>query len=135
MILVDTGPIVALLREREHHHEWSTAQFKSLSFPIYTCEAVITEAAYLLQGVPGNLNKLFELLVSGALEIHFEVAPEAEALAALIQKYASVPMDFADACLVRIAELNPGSTILTLDSDFHIYRKHRTEALSVVAPV
>ncbi len=59
---------------------------------------------------------------------------EAEALKHLLRRYHDVPMDLADACLVRMTELYPNSTLLTLDSDFQIYRKHRREVISVILP-
>ncbi len=59
---------------------------------------------------------------------------EAEALKHLLRRYHDVPMDLADACLVRMTELYPNCTLLTLDSDFQIYRKHRREIISVIFP-
>ncbi|MCH8962892.1 MAG: hypothetical protein IH820_16675 [Bacteroidetes bacterium] len=53
---------------------------------------------------------------------------------ALMKKYRDQPMSLADACLVRMAELHPGSTVLTLDADFHIYRKHKQDTIPVIMP-
>ncbi len=133
-VVVDTGPIVAFLHEGERHHDWAIEQFSTLPLPFITCEAVIVEATFLLRRSNRSHEKLLDLIASDALMIGFDLEGEAEVVSALMTRYSNVPMDLADACLVRMAEQHANSTVLTLDSDFHIYRKHRREVISVIMP-
>ncbi len=133
-ILVDTGPLVAYLREDEYHHTWAVDQFKAHARPLLTCEAVIVEATFLLRRAKRSHEKLLDLIASGAIAIGFDLEGDAEVVSSLMTQYNNVPMDLADACLVRMTELYPDSTLLTLDSDFQIYRKHRREIISVIIP-
>ena len=133
-ILIDTGPIVAALDRRDAHHAWAAEQFKAFPAPLLTCEAVLMEAAYLVQRAGSHPERVLDLVTTRALTVSFDMEAEAEALKHLLRRYHDVPMDLADACLVRMAELYPNSTLLTLDSDFQIYRKHRREIISVITP-
>ncbi len=133
-ILVDTGPLVAYLCEDEYHHVWAVDQFKAHARPLLTCEAVIVEATFLLRRAKRSHEKLLDLIASGAIAIGFDLEGDAEVVSSLMTQYNNVPMDLADACLVRMTELYPDSTLLTLDSDFQIYRKHRREVISVILP-
>lgn len=134
-ILIDTGPLVAYLCENEEHHAWAVEQFKKHARPLMTCEAVFVEAVFLLQRSSRSHEKLFGLLTSGAITIAFNLEDDVEPLSALMTQYRDVPMDLADACLVRMAEQYEKSRVLTLDADFHIYRKHEREAIEVIMPV
>ena len=133
-ILIDTGLIVAALDQKDMHHAWAAEQFKALPAPLLTCEAVLTEAAFLIQRTGYNPDCVLDLLATGALRVGFDMEAEAETLKQLVKRYESVPMDLADACLVRMMEMHPGSKVLTIDSDFHIYRKHGREAIDVIMP-
>jgi predicted nucleic acid-binding protein len=73
------------------------------------------------------------LLEQEVLLVDFSLASEAQAVRKLMRKYSSVPMSLADACLVRMAELEKDLSIITLDNDFHVYRRGRA-GLSVVSP-
>jgi hypothetical protein len=74
------------------------------------------------------------LVERGLLEVPFQAGPEAPAIRHLMQRYRSVPMAFADACLVRMAELDDARTVLTLDGAFRIFRKHVRQRVPVVLP-
>jgi predicted nucleic acid-binding protein len=132
LILVDTGPIVAAINRRDQHHQWAYEQFERLPLPFLTCEAVLTEAAYLLarSGIP--IETMLDLLIVGAIRLAFDVEVEAAALKKMLKRYRNVPMDLADACMVRMAELHPSASVLTLDSDFYIYRMSNKKPLSVI---
>jgi len=133
-ILVDTGPLVALLNRRDHHHAWVKTQLRTMAPPLDTCEAVLSEACYLLQKVPGGPEAVLELITKGLVAVSFSLQDEAKVIQRLILRYADVPMDLADACMVRLAELHEPSVIFTLDSDFRIYRKHGRTALPILLP-
>ena len=122
-VITDTGPLVALLNRRERHHAWAREQFRLIRPPALTCEAVISESCFLLRDVDGGVDALMQLLLRGVVASTFTLADEQPAIARLLKRYASVPMSLADACLVRMSEQLTGSTVITLDSDFRVYRK------------
>ncbi len=133
-ILLDTGPLVAIVNRREAFHQWATQTTTNLSYPFFTCEAVITEACFLLQNVYGGEDAVMGLVKSKKIVIPFQFSEEVDAIRDLMQRYQSVPMSFADACLVRMSELMGGSSVFTIDSDFHIYRKNRKEMIDLIIP-
>jgi predicted nucleic acid-binding protein len=133
-VIVDTGPIVALLNRREHHHAWASKVLDSIEPPIFTCDAVLSEACFLLQDADGGADAVMELVARGIIRCDFHVMAEVTALRALMKKFANVPMSLADACLVRMTELDPKSVILTLDSDFGIYRRNRRQVVPTISP-
>jgi predicted nucleic acid-binding protein len=133
-VLLDTGPLVAALDRRDQHHAWAKAQFDRLEAPLLTCEAVLSESCFLLGKVPGGGLAVMGLVRRGAVSVPFRFAEEAEAVADLIARYADVPMSFADACLVRMAEQHRNSAVLTLDRDFTLYRKNRRQVIPTIMP-
>lgn len=69
-----------------------------------------------------------------ALSVGMTLQNEIEDIRALMNRYASIPMSLADACMVRLCELNPNATLFTLDSDFQIYRKHGNKVIPLLIP-
>lgn len=134
IVLLDTGPLVAYLSRRDRHHQWAVEQFRRIDPPMHTCEPVLTEACYLLATLPGGSQSVLRMLETGALKITLHVEDEIAPIKTLMSRYQNVPMSLADACLVRMSELNATGVVLTLDSDFKIYRKHGRHVLSVIAP-
>jgi len=132
--IVDAGPIVALIDIREPHHDWAEVRFDEADPPLLTCEAVLSEACFLLRRVAGGRKAALDLVVRGTVAIDFGLGDEIAAVAALMDRYANVPMSLADACLVRMAELRPTARVLTLDGDFRIYRKNGREPVPAVLP-
>jgi predicted nucleic acid-binding protein len=133
-ILIDTGPLVAFLRESEKSHEWVAARFRELPAPYLTCEPVLAETFFLVSRHSGGVRRFFDLLDSGLLEVDFSVLRERAALRKLIHKYDDLPMSLADACLVRLAELNSGASVFTLDGHFRLYRKNGRQQIPVIMP-
>jgi predicted nucleic acid-binding protein len=132
--IVDTGPLVAFFDKAERHHVWVNQQIDKLDAPLLVCEPVIAETMYLLSRFPTAKETLFELLQNGALKIAFHLERDIEAVRGLVTKYSDVPMALADACIVRMAEIHRGHAVLTLDSDFLIYRKTGGGPLDVLHP-
>ncbi|KPQ35331.1 MAG: toxin-antitoxin system COG2402 family toxin component [Phormidium sp. OSCR] len=132
--IIDTGPLVAFLNARDSWHGWLLDQWRTIQPPLITCEPVITEACFLLQNIYGGRNAIMELLARNIVPLDFSLSLEYQAVHQLLERYESVPMSLADACLVRMAELYPNSQILTLDSDFYIYRKHRNQQILLRIP-
>jgi predicted nucleic acid-binding protein len=133
-ILIDAGPLVAILDHRDQNHEWAEQQSVQLTSPPLTCEPVLTEAFYLLRSVVGGQDKLLELLSRRELILSFRVQEEISSLRRLVSRYTNVPMSLADACLVRMAEIHPDSVVFTLDTDFRIYRKHGRQVIPTLLP-
>jgi len=132
--IVDTGPLVAFLDRAEQHHRWVVEQVEELDPPLLVCEPVLAEAMHLLARFPRAQDALFELLENGALKIAFRIEEHVPALLKLHQKYRDRPMSLADACIVRMAEIYERHAVLTLDSDFTVYRKHSRDALALIYP-
>jgi len=133
-ILLDTGPLVAFLDRRDAFHEWAKSQFAETEPPAITCEAVLSEACFLLRRQPGAIAALLEMLRREAVVIGFRFEDELEPVSTLLRRFADVPMSLADACLVRMTELRTGAAVLTLDADFRIYRRHGRLIVPVIMP-
>jgi predicted nucleic acid-binding protein len=132
--LLDTGPLVAFLDRRDGYHRWATEQWDQIEPPLFTCEPVLSEACFLLRDVSGGGPAVLDLVVRGVLRVGLAIEREAAAIRRLMSRYASVPMSLADACLVRMAERQPGSRVLTLDRDFRVYRMHGRQVIPTAMP-
>jgi len=132
-VIVDTGPLVGFIDGSDQWHDWARGQFARLPGPMLTCEAVISEAAYLLGGGPAA-DALLEMVELGALTLAPLLPEEITRVRALMGRYGA-RMQFADACLVRLSELRPQSRVLTTDkADFSVYRRNRNERIPLFAP-
>ncbi len=121
-ILLDAGVIVALLDRSERYHSKCVEVLSELTGSLITCEAAIAEACYLLRDLRGASEAVVSNVRSGVFQIPFRLADQAASVEKLIKKYRDVPMDLADACLVDMADRLDAGRILTLDSDFEVYR-------------
>jgi uncharacterized protein len=133
-VIVDTGPIVALLSSSDAHHDWTRDQLDVVEPPLVTCEAVISEACFILRRINGGQDAVLELVERGVIAVELSLNAELAAIRKLMAKYASVPMSLADACLVRMSELDTKAKVLTLDSDFKIYRRNRRQNIPCLSP-
>jgi len=133
-VIADAGVIVGLIYKRDQWHEWALSLAKELTPPFFTCEAVITEACFLLQDVSGGEQNVLGMLADGYLQIKFSLSEHAASVKALMKKYDSVPMSLADASIVRMTELIANSTIFTADGDFLIYRKNGRTKIPLIYP-
>ena len=128
--VVDTGPLVALLNADDRHHAWAVAVLAELRPPLWTCEPVLTEVAYLTK----RPSALLAMVGSGALRMGLDLGEQWSSVCALLDRYGP-RMDLADACVVRMTELDRRSQVLTLDRrDFAIYRRNGRETIPLVAP-
>ena len=133
-IAIDTGPLVALLNRRDRHYEWVREVLDTVEPPIFTSEPVVSEACFLLSSVRDGQDAVLELLSKGILKVDFRLSTEVDTLRALMKKFANVPMSLADACLVRMSELEPRCQVLTLDSDFRVYRRNGRQTIPTIMP-
>jgi predicted nucleic acid-binding protein len=135
VVLADTGPIVAYLNGRDRHHAWAVGLFKQLRPPLLTCEAVLSEAVFLLRWAPGGGDRVMDLVSRGVLEVRFDLQREVAAVTGLLRRHRSLPMDMADACLVRMSELHGDCVLLTVDSEFRdIYRRNGRQVIPTLLP-
>lgn len=134
-VLLDTGVIVALLDRSERHHTACVEVLDDLTAPLATCEAVIAEACYLLRDLHGAADAVLDNVDAQVFQIPFRLAPSARAIRTLMKKYARVPMDFANACLVQLADELGTGAILTFDTDFRLYRWRKTRQFELLVGI
>jgi len=134
LVLLDTGPLVAYLDRSEQFHAWAVERFRQCTSPLLVCEAVLTEACFLLAGFLSAREAIRKLLQRGVLVLAPTGHEAQQEIFLLMTKYAKVPMSYTDACLVWLAQRHAGSKVFTLDSDFHIYRLGRAKPIPLIAP-
>ncbi len=133
-VLLDTGPLVAFLNGRDRYHEWSKGILAGVDAPLFSCEAVLSEACFLLRHARGGGEAVLKLVDRGLVRIPFRLEAENAPVRRLLTRYADVPISLADACLVRMSEQVPNAVVLTLDRDFKVYRKHGRHVIRTVMP-
>jgi predicted nucleic acid-binding protein len=133
-VALDTGPLVALINRRDRHHDWAVQCFDEFDAPTETCDAVLSEACFLLRDLHDGPQAVLDLVERGVVVPTFHVEGETLSLLKLMNRYAKVPMSLADACLVRMTEVVPATRILTIDRDFLIYRRHGRQSVPVLMP-
>jgi uncharacterized protein len=129
--IADTGFLVAFANRLDRHHGWALGVAEQVDAPLLTCEAVLAESAFHLRNTKVVLEMVSEGLVSVALEVPHHLTQ----LAALAKRYADRHPDLADLCLVRLSEMHPRHSVITVDeSDFRIYRRNKREAIPLICP-
>jgi uncharacterized protein len=129
--IADTGFLVALANRNDDHHRWACEVADLLSEPATTCEAVLSEAAFHLR----SPTIVLRMIDDGLVRIAFSLGAEKESVQRLATKYSARKPDLADLCLVRMSELFPTHTVITIDeADFRVYRKNRREMIPIVCP-
>jgi uncharacterized protein len=132
-VLLDTGPLVAILSQADEHHERCIAALRELPGPMFSCWPVITEAAWLLRKSSGGAQQLLRTLHSGLVELLPLSSRDAKGLAEIMKKYASLRPQLADAALVYLAGRDGIETVFTLDRrDFSVYRSARSRLLRIL---
>jgi len=120
-VLVDAGALIALLDRSDGHHEAAARSIATLTDTLLTVMPAVTEAMHLLSRIPRGQDALFDLIEDEAVSLADLGEPDFRRMKALMRKYRSLPMDFADAALVRVAERERLTRILTFDRHFEIY--------------
>lgn len=133
-VLADTGALVALLDRSDKWHHWAVDVFRLLRPPVLTCEAVLAETLHLLRDSRASRRALAQLCSRQIIRLAFDFEAESTAIWRLLDKYDDVPMDFADACIVRMTETHPTSRVWTVDSDFTIYRRNVRQSIPLIYP-
>jgi uncharacterized protein len=129
--IADTGFVVAFGNQGDHHHAWAIDIAKNITEPLITCEAVLAEASFQL----GSSSYVLSLLRSEMLRLAFDVTRNLEQLAELARRYDDRRPDLADLCVIRMSELYPRYTVITVDeNDFRAFRRNKREAIPILCP-
>ena len=129
--IADTGFIVAFARRNDRHHKWAVDVAKGITEPLLTCEAVLAESAFHLQ----SSLYVLSLLQDEMLRIAFDCNRNLEQLTELAERYRDRNPDLADLCLIRMSELYPRHTVITVDeNDFRVYRRNKREVIPLLCP-
>lgn len=129
--IADTGFLVAFANRNDQHHDWALGVASQVTEPLLTCEAVLAEAAFHLKSV----SVVLDMLREGLVALAFDCRDHLPQLVALADRYADRRPDFADLCLVRMSELHPRHSVITVDrEDFRVYRRNKREAIPLVCP-
>ena len=132
-VLVDAGPLIALLSARDEAHDACLHEAAGLKDPLLTVWPAVTEAAHFLGAEPGGVDKLLRMFATGGVRLMELSEPDMPRMRELMAKYADLPMDLADAALVAVAERENIGTVFTLDRrDFHIYRPRHTKQFKIL---
>ena len=133
-VLVDAGALIALLDRDDAEHDWSVETLKRIHDPLATVWPALTEAMHLLAGTPRGIDALCDMVSDGVLRLLPLDAQDLSRIKQLMQKYRDLPMDFADAAMVRVAERDGLTRIVTFDSHFGVYRLPRRIKFTVLPP-
>jgi predicted nucleic acid-binding protein len=128
--IADTGFLVAFANRGDSHHDWAVEVARKVTEPLLTCEAVLAETTFHL----GDAALVLKMIEHGLLRLAFEAGEHLPQLKDLAKRYADRSPDFADLCLVRMSELYPKYLVITVDSDFLVYRRNKREAIPLISP-
>lgn len=130
--IADTGLIVAFGNRTDRFHPWAVEIAHGITEPLLTCEAVLADAAFHLRSVPYVLS----LIEDGMLRLAFDMARNQQRLTQLAARYQDRDPDLADLCLIRMSELFPRHTVITVDeADFRVYRRNSRETIPILCPL
>ena len=133
MIIVDAGPLVALVDADDQHHSACVEALREITEPLATVWPAFTEAMYLLAGLPKAQEGLWEFLDRNAFHMLSLDVSERRRMRDLMRKYADRPMDLADAAIIAAAEREGIRTVFTVDkSDFRVYRLHGRLGFNII---
>jgi len=129
--IADTGFLVAFANRNDRHHEWAVGIARGVTEPLLTCEAVLAETAFHLR----DAAVVVAMVEDGLVAVAFSFAEHLTSLAALAKRYADRQPDLADLCLVRMSELHPRHSVITVDrADFRVYRRNKRDTIPLVCP-
>jgi hypothetical protein len=131
-VLVDAGPLVAILSERDQYHAIYFSEAKSLRGPFYTSWPVVTEAAYLLRDEAGAVEKLLGRIRDSKLQLISLGADDADGISAILKQYADQDFGLADATLMYLADRTGIERVFTIDQrHFSLFRMSNGRALAL----
>jgi uncharacterized protein len=128
--IADTGFLVAFIRDRDRYHAWAVDVAQHITEPLLTCESVLSETSFHL----GNTEVVLEMISEELIRVDFVCNDHLIPLAALAKRYKDCKPDLADLCLIRISELHPKHSVITVDKDFRVYRRNKREVIPLISP-
>lgn len=129
--IADTGFLVAFANRDDNHHDWAVGLAARVTSPLLTCEPVLAETAFHLQSVTVTL----ALVAEGLVTLSFACNDHLAQIAALARRFADRKPDLADLCLIRMSELYPRHSVITVErADFRVYRRNKREAIPLICP-
>jgi predicted nucleic acid-binding protein len=129
--IADTGFLVAFANAPDRHHAWALGVAERVTEPLLTCEAVLAESAFHLR----NAGLVLSMVDEGLVTVAFDANDHLPQLIALARRYADRLPDLADLCLVRMSELHPRHSVITVDrDDFRVYRRNKREVIPLICP-
>ena len=128
--IADTGFLVAFARDRDMHHAWAMGVAQHITEPLLTCESVLSETAFYI----GDAEVVFEMISEKLIQLSFDCSDHMPQLAALAKRYKDRQPDLADLCLIRMSELYPRHSVITVDNDFRVYRRNKREVIPLISP-
>ncbi len=129
--IADTGFLVAFANRNDDHHRWAVGVAERVTEPLLTCEAVLAEAAFHLR----SADLVFDMLREGLVALTFNITDHIPQLAALARRYADRHPDLADLCIIRMSELHPRYSVITVDrEDFRVYRRNKRDVIPLLCP-
>jgi predicted nucleic acid-binding protein len=129
--IADTGFLVAFANGNDKHHSWAVQLATGITEPLLTCEAVLAETAFHLESASVAL----AMVTDGLVALAFDCRDHLVQLTRLADRYADRKPDLADLCLVRMSELFPKHSVITIDrTDFRVYRRNKRESIPILYP-
>jgi uncharacterized protein len=129
--IADTGFLVALVNSRDAHHEWALRVAEQATEPLLTCEPVLAETAFHLR----NVGLVLQMVTEQFLALSFDCNDHLLQLTALAKTYQDRTPDLADLCLIRMSEIYPKHSLITVDAeDFRVYRRNKREIIPMISP-
>jgi len=128
--IADTGFLVAFANARDQHHVWALGVAEDVTEPLLTCEAVLAETAFHL----ADAGLVLEMISEELIRLDFVCNDHLAHLAGLAKRYKDRKPDLADLCLIRMSELHPKHSIITVDEDFRVYRRNKREVIPLISP-
>lgn len=132
-VIFDTGPLVAWLCPRDEHHAWAREAFKRIGPGSLICEGAVAETCHLCSKEGIAPSRVLEFLSRARIESVW-LGRDFRLIQQLLEQYADAPMDFTDACVVRMAEIYGLLAVCTSDQDFRFYRKEGNKRVDLLAP-
>ena len=128
--IADTGFLVAFVNARDTYHAWALDVADQITEPLLTCEAVLAETAFHL----GDVALVLDMIEDQLITLAFDCTDHLPQLTALARRYRDHKPDLADLCLIRMSELYPKHSVITVDKDFRIYRRNKREVIPTISP-
>jgi predicted nucleic acid-binding protein len=129
--IADTGFLVAVANARDMHHEWALGVAEQITEPLLTCEPVLAETVFHLN----DAGLVLEMIAEGLVSLSFNCNENLAQLAELAKRYKDRQPDLADLCLIRMSELHPRHSVITVDAeDFAVYRRNKRDMIPIISP-